>query len=553
VNDAPQNHNAKTAQSSIREPLLACIILAIAFFAAAAVRLYNIDSAKLYFYPTRQYESFCIARQFYFESIDSVPDWQRQVAKANQRASGGKQPPITEYLVSLVYRTTGGESHWAPSVVSSMFWLIGGVFVFLIAQKYTPAVPAAVATAFYLVCPFGILMSRSFQPEALMTMMFLASVYTIFNYYEKQSTKRLLVMAVVSGLAVLAKVNIIFPIWTAFIAGGMYKSSFRKTIFSRRHLLFALFGIMPGFIYYFGGALFTGKLQMVAQSIYAPGLLLDSFFWTGWLNQLGCVVGYICLVGMFIGIMIVRDNLTKSLLTGLVVGYFFYGLIFTYTTATHDYYQVQAVPIVALALSPAIAFFLNRLLQKHSCLRRVTIIGGLLLLIVLLGLLVSIKKSTFRSENKYIKRCLVFGYNCFGLRPDYLSQFSTDYADFVETAKEIGRAVNHSDKTVTLGKAAALRYYGEYAGYRWPRHYNWPFPDSIGSIGTGAKWSKYHGLSAAKLFEEHFARFAPEYFIVAVPGDFEKQKSLKEFLYGKFKVLVHEEKYLIFDLTEPKE
>lgn len=92
MNDAPQNHNAKIAQSSTRDPLLACIILAIAFLAAAAVRLYNIDAAKLYFSPTRQYYSFCIARQFYFESIDSVPDWQRQVAKANQHGRDVYRP-----------------------------------------------------------------------------------------------------------------------------------------------------------------------------------------------------------------------------------------------------------------------------------------------------------------------------------------------------------------------------------------------------------------------------------------------------------------------------
>ena len=42
-------------------------------------------------------------------------------------------------------------------------------------------------------------------------------------------------------------------------------------------------------------------------------------------------------------------------------------------------------------------------------------------------------------------------------------------------------------------------------------------------IGTGAKWSKYRGLSAAEL------------------------------LYGKFKVLIREEKYLIFDLNKPKQ
>lgn len=551
MNDASRTHGGPTDQSLHRWSLIAGVILAVSFFAAAAVRLYNIDAAKLYFYPTRQYYSFCIARHFYFEGIESIPDWERRIAAINKEAIDDRELPITDYLVSLIWRACESENHWAPSFVSSAFWLIGGVFVFLTASKYTPSVAAAIAAAFYLLIPYGILVSRSFQPESLMTMMFVASIYTIFNYYENQSTKRLLIMAAVSGLAILTRFITIFPIWMAFIAAGLCKKGLRKTIFSLHHLVFELIGIMPGFICYAYLALFTDELRMVAQSVFAPQLLWDSFFWVGWLNQLACVTGLVPLAGAIVGIFLVRDKTVRSILIGLTVGYLVYALIFAYTTATHDYYQVQVLPIVALALAPAIAFFLNQLLQKNTPLHRPAFIIGLMMLVALLGLLVSIKKSAFRSENKYTKFYLDLTYKSFGLKPQYLSQFSSSDTGFIKKAQEIGRAVNHSDKTITLGKAVPLWYYGQYAGHRWPPHRHWPFPDAIGSIGTGAKWKQYRGLTAEELFEQHFSRFAPEYFVVTALEDLENQKSLKEFLYGRFKILVRNKEFLIFDLTGP--
>ncbi|MHC4214825.1 MAG: ArnT family glycosyltransferase, partial [Planctomycetota bacterium] len=472
------------AQSTACSSLVVCIILATSFVAAAAVRLYNINATKMYFNPTRQYYSFCIARHFYFEGTESIPDWKRNIAAINKEALDDKEPPLTEYLVSLIWRACESENHWAPSAVSSIFWLIGGVFVFLIAQKYTTGVAAATATTFYLLCPFGIMMSRSFQPESLMIMMFLASIYTMFNYYQKQTKKRLFIMALVSGLAILAKVFIIFPIWVAFIAAGVSKKGFRKTIFSFDHFVFELIGIMPGFIYYAYLTLFTEELEKVAQSAYAPQLLFDSFFWTGWPNQLASVVGFVFLAAAVIGICLVRDKTAKSELAGLAVGYVVYAFIFTYHAATHEYYQVHVLPIVALAMAPAIAFFLNQLLRKDSPLHRPAIIIGVLLSAALLASLATIKTNAFRTE-KYIKSPLAFAYKCFGLKPDYLSQFSSDYSEFIEKAEKIGDAINHSDKTITLGKALPFWYYGQYAGDRWPQYRHWPFPDRIGSIGTG--------------------------------------------------------------------
>lgn len=553
MNDASQTHGGPTVLSLHRRSLIAGVILVVSFFAAAAVRVYNVNAAKLYFNPTRQYYSFCIAKGFYFQSADSVPQWSKRIAAINKDALDDKEPPVTEYLVTLIWRFAGGQNHWAPSVVCTVFWLIGGVFIFPIAKKYTTVVAAAIATAFYLLCPFGILISRSFQPESLMTMLFLAGIYTIFNYYEKPSTKRLFIMALVSGLAILAKVSVIFPIWAAFALTGICKDGFRRTIFSHRHLAFVILGIGPAFAYYFYLAIFTEEVKMVAESVLAPQILLDSFFWTGWLKQLGSVIGFIPIIVAGFGILLARDKTVKSILTGLTLGYLAYALIFSYTTATHDYYQVQIIPIVVLAASPVIAFFLEHLLHKNAHLHRFAIAVVLLLLIALLGLLAGIRTSSFRTENRFLKPSLTFAYKCFGMRPDYLSQYSNDYPGFIGRAEKLGCAVNHSEKTITLGLTVPLWYYGEYAGYRWPWYHHWSRDEEHAGIGTGAKWKEYRGLSAEELFEQHFSGFLPEYFVVESLEEIEKQKSLKEFLYGKFNLLVQEEKYLIFDLTKPKQ
>lgn len=124
---------------------------------------------------------------------------------------------------------------------------------------------------------------------------------------------------------------------------------------------------------------------------------------------------------------------------------------------------------------------------------------------------------------------------------------------FIERAEKIGRDVNQSEKTITLGLTVPLWYYGDYAGYRWPYYKLWSVNEPYAGIGTGAKWKEYLGLTAEELFERHFSGFSPEYFVVESFGEIEKQKSLEKFLYGKFNLFVQEEKYLIFDLTKPKQ
>src|SRR5512134_1350495 len=87
--------------------------LILIFGAALAIRLYDLTDLPLDFHPTRQLVSFIKARGYYYDS----------------------KPTVFESLVAYTYRFTG-EQVWVPRMYSSLFWLIGGIFLFLLARDF---------------------------------------------------------------------------------------------------------------------------------------------------------------------------------------------------------------------------------------------------------------------------------------------------------------------------------------------------------------------------------------------------------------------------------
>ena len=112
-----------------------------------------------------------------------------------------------EHLVAWAYRFAGSEQLWIPRMFSVTFWLLGGLFLYMLTSEMTSPPGALICVAFYLFAPFGIFMSRSFQPEAMMVMLFIASILTIRRYYNRPSIMRLLVAAGVTVLAIFSQVH----------------------------------------------------------------------------------------------------------------------------------------------------------------------------------------------------------------------------------------------------------------------------------------------------------------------------------------------------------
>jgi hypothetical protein len=484
------------------------LVIAFLFSAAFGIRLYHINEPPLDFHPTRQYRYFLDARKYYYDALQSVPDWKKQIATINKQTEGTLEPTIMPFIVSFAYRVIGGEQFWIPRLLSSVFWLIGGGFLYLIGKRITGVDAAVFSTTFYLFLPFGVSASRSFQPDGMMIMMLLFSVFSILLYHERPSRFTLAVATGAAALAFLIKPVCLFTIIGAFLSLAIYKQGIRRAVVSPGFLVFTVISVLPTMIFYLYGIFSAGLIRSQAESTFLPYLFFDPFFWKNWLNNIGLVVGFTAFIGALLGTLMLRDGFPRALLIGLWIGYSVFCLAFNYSMAAHDYYQLQFVPIVALSIAPIGALVMDRLKQLPTFWRMAG--WGILLLALLLSIVVA------RSRL---------------MNPDFERK--------VRTAQEIGERVNHSTKNLFLSSnyGRQLRYDGELAGYAWPLKSDFEW-DRLAKAGE---------FNAEERFNTRFLRYSPEYFIVEDLLEFEQQRDLKEFL-SKFPTISKTVDYLIFDL-----
>lgn len=308
--------------------VLVCII-GFMFVTALGIRVYHISEPPFDFHSTRQYRSAIISRGYYFEAVKSIPEWRRQVASINKEREGILEPPVMELISSIIYRVIGGEYLWIPRLLSSIFWLVGGIFVYLIAYKLYSTGPVLLSTAFYLYLPFSVVASRSFQPDPMMVMMALISIYTIIQYYERPSMARFGIAIAFSSLAIFIKPVCIFLIFGVYISLAI----FWRSITSRNFLIFIILSLFPTGIFYFYGIFISGFLKKQAQLSFLPHLLVSSFYWKGWIAQIKGVIGYTAFIGSLLGLLRASSikGLPRVLLIGLWSGYFVFGLVFIVT------------------------------------------------------------------------------------------------------------------------------------------------------------------------------------------------------------------------------
>ncbi len=506
-----------TAQLTPHEPVLRAIVLLVLFAAGLGIRLRDVTLPLTDFHPMRQYRGALMARAFYYGDDPAIPEWQREVAQKNLASEGFLEPPVMELMVSTLYRIAG-EHLWIPRLLSSVFWVMGGVFLYLLAKRMLSADGALFATAFYLLLPFGVVASRSFQPDPLMIMLLMASLLTIWLYHEKPSTKGLILAAAISGLALFIKPICIFAVYMSFVALAIYRHRTWKAIFKPDFIAFAAISFAPTAVYYLPALFARGgsRLQVNARAQFVPKLLFEQFFWAGWFVQVGRVVGTVPFAGAFIGLLLLPKGRSRFLLAGLWIGYVLFGMTFTYLVSTHDYYQLQLIPVVALSLSPLVTLIMGRIRQIYA---QPYWRAAVLVLLLILSTLFSVYENWWRS---------------------FFPFYTRSNSNIVWVGPEVGDHVKHSPRTVFLTEAygTPLAYYAELAGSNWP---------SVGDVEVGRIWND-PVLSVQERFEAMCIVPEVEYFIVTDFLEFARQPELQEILYNHYPVLAEGEGYLIFDL-----
>ena len=241
------------------------LLIALLLVAGFGVRLYGITEPPLDFHPTRQYRSALIARAYYYAVVDPVAEHKRQTALACKNQQGLLEPPVMETLACLSYCAIGGEHLWIPRGISSVFWLLGGLFLCRIASRIASPGAVLYSTTFYLFLPFGVNASRSFQPDPTMVMLFLASLLSLVRFSENPSMRRLFAAALISASAMFIKPVCLFPILAAFVAITVSTCGLRAAL--RRPAFWSYIGLslLPTILYYVYGMYIAGFLRGQAQ------------------------------------------------------------------------------------------------------------------------------------------------------------------------------------------------------------------------------------------------------------------------------------------------
>ncbi|NIW43219.1 MAG: hypothetical protein GWN30_00130, partial [Gammaproteobacteria bacterium] len=117
--------------------MLLITLIVILFAAALGIRIFDLDDPPLDFHSTRQLRSLIIARGMFYQGLEDSPRLEREIAVNQWKDLAIIEPPLFERLVALTYRIVGAEIPWIARIYSIIFWLAGGIPLFLLARRMT--------------------------------------------------------------------------------------------------------------------------------------------------------------------------------------------------------------------------------------------------------------------------------------------------------------------------------------------------------------------------------------------------------------------------------
>ncbi len=492
-----------------RSRLTLAVTLLVLFGLGLGVRLFDLTNLPLDFHPTRQMLAALKARGMYLQSAGGVPDWQQKMAIQQWKTKSEVEPEVFEHLVALTYRFTG-EQLWVARAYSSLFWIIGGAFLFLLVRELISVDGAVAATAYFLFFPYAVVASRSFQPDPLMVTLLIGFWWAFLRWSKTQSWGWAIAAGLAGGFAIYIKFVSAF-----FVVGGalgllLGTFSLQEALRKVQLWVIAILGLLPGAAYIFYGVVLHGFLGRQFGGRFIPALLLSPYNYVQWAMMASMAAGAVAIMLGLLGLLFIQSRPVRFFVFGLWTAYIVFGLFFDYHVATHDYYHLPLIPIVGISLAPLADWILRRL-RELTAGRTARLAASAFLLA---GLLTTAWET--RNELKAV-----------------------DYRPQVAMWAEIGDKLGHGHNVVALTQdyGTRLAYWG------WQDAQIWPNSGDV----------DYHTARGASI---NLQRLFPnmtrgkEYFLVTDFDELNRQPDLKQRLAG-FSVYAQGSGYVIYDLQKP--
>lgn len=507
-----------TQPSFFSSPFSRAITLVLLFGLALTIRLYDLTDLPLDFHPTRQLLSAIKARGLYYETQpDGIPTWKLETAIRQAKLKADVEPVVFEHVVAFTYRFTG-EQLWIARIYSSLFWLIGGVFLFVLVRELVSFEGAIFSTAYYLFFPYAIFASRSFQPDPLMVMFILAFWWMFSRWLTLTSASPdgrwiwwwALLAGLFGGLAIFIKFSAAFFVIGAALGLALSRFTLRELSKNIQVWVIVLLGILPATAYLVYGIFIKRGLEGQFSGRFIPALLLSPVNYLQWSTKADMAAGGLFIMLGLLGFFLVKNSRLRNFLVGLWAVYILYGLFFDYHVATHDYYHLPLIPIVAVSLSPVGDWFFARLTETSP-------------------------RPWMRSAMYFI---LLFGLSSavWNVRNQLKA---VDYRLEAGTWAEIGEQIA-DERVVALTQdyGSRLEYWG------WKTVATWPYVGDINYADVrGGNFS----------FDELFNQYSSkrDFFLVTDFDELDRQLELKDRLFTSYLIHSQGDGYLIFDLRNP--
>ena len=502
----------KTTSPSRSQIWLPFLILLLAL--GGILRLLDLTDPPLDFHASRQLRNTIVARDIYYRLLPNVDPQTLALTESFRRTVGQYEPPIIETLVALTYRVAGGESFAVPRLWETLFWLLAGIALFDLARRAVSPWAALGALAFYLILPFSVQASRSFQPDPLMTSAFVAGIYFLYRWSDslsplpagegqgvRASWRFAILAAVFLGFATLVKIVIAFFVGAAAIALVLF--TLRKDFWKSKQVwAMAAIMVVPALTFYV--VLHSGRSTEYFFSWSAAlfGLVTTTDFYSKWLAFLGSLFGLTVLFASIAGIFLATPRL-RWLLVSLWIGYLAYGLTLPFQMYTHSYYHIQLIPILALGLAAA----LNPLFEAAAGQGWVGRAAFVAVIVAVIG------------YQSWVARSILI---------------ADDYRHEPGVWAEIGRAIPENAEVVGLTQDYGFRL----MLWGWRKVDQWPVVSDLAEI-------RGSDTDAAAHFD--ILTEGKDYFLVTAFGQLDKQPALKKIL-EQYPVKAEGDGFVLYDL-----
>ena len=509
------------------------IALVLVFGAALAIRLYDLTDLPLDFHPTRQLLSAIKARGLYYETQpDGVSTWKLETAIRMAKLKADVEPVVFEHLVAFTYRFTG-EQLWIARIYSSLFWLAGGIFLFRLVRGFVSFEGAFVATTYYLIFPYAVIASRSFQPDPLMVMLILAFWWAFARWCNLTPTPHLhlrqvqvsaasptrrgklwgngILAGLLGGLAIFIKFPAAFFVIGGALGLALSRFAFRDLLRNTQVWIIALVGALPALMYLIYGIFIRGDLASQFQGRFIPALLFSPYNYLEWETKANMAAGGVFIMLGLLGFFFVNDRHLRIFLSGLWASYLLFGLFFDYHIATHDYYHLPLIPIIGLSLAPLGDWFFARLAE-----------------------------ATFQGWMRSAVYVILL-YGAFSVLWDVRNQMkAVDYRPESAAWGQIGEHFADEARVIALTQdyGSRLQYWG------WRTASTWPYTGDVGYANIRGGIFTFDDL-----FNKYSSKMS--YFLVTDFDEFNRQPELKARLTSSYPVSFQGDGYLIFDLKHP--